>query len=85
VFPTLSEIWASFVAFIADIMAAVWSWVVGFVSTLLPSFVTDALPNLFSYINTPFTQYVAWLMGLDVLVPVTIGAYVTRYLLRRVP
>lgn len=81
----MDTIWSSFVSSISSVLAAVWAWVIGQISTLVPAWLSTASSGLMVHIATPTARYFAWLIAFDVLIPVMVGAYLTRYLLRRVP
>ena len=65
---------------IPDIVDKFSAWVAG----LLPDWLGhgfDVLGGLFG----PVAQYLAYLSALDVVAPTIMGAYVARFLIRRVP
>lgn len=66
-----------------------WFWALfekftTFLLGLLPDSLSDgwaALGDMFG----PTAQYLAWILGLDVIPWIIVGAYITRFLIRRLP
>jgi hypothetical protein len=81
----MDSIWSSFISSISSVFEAMWGWILGHIATLIPSWLLTASSGLMGHIATPTARYFAWLIAFDVLIPVMVGAYLTRYLLRRVP
>lgn len=77
--------WNDLVSSIASVFQAILNWIMSVVGLLMPSWFGDGLTKLFSLINTPILQYMAYILGIDFVIPTIISAYIVRYLLRRVP
>lgn len=55
-------------------------WMLG----LLPDWLGNGFAELASAFG-PTAQYLAWLSGLDVVLPTILGAYIVKFLIRRIP
>lgn len=65
---------------IAELFDKAFAWL----SSLLPDWLGTGWDQLASAFG-PVAQYLAYLSGLDVVAPTIMGAYVVRFLIRRIP
>lgn len=68
-----------------------FDWLWGFLSKfqgwlipLLPDWMGTGFADLSAAMG-PSVKYLAYLAGLDTVMPVVIGAYITKFLIRRIP
>jgi hypothetical protein len=77
--------WDSLISSVASVFQAILNWILSVISLLVPTWFGTGLSTLFQLINTPILEYMAYILGIDIIIPTLIGAYIVRYLLRRVP
>lgn len=65
---------------IADLFDTFFEWLSG----LLPDWLGSGYDQLAGALG-PAAQYFAYLAGLDVVAPTIIGAYVVRFMIKRIP
>lgn len=65
---------------IAELFDKAFAWL----ASLLPDWLGTGWDQLASAFG-PVAQYLAYLSGLDVVAPTIMGAYVVRFLIRRIP
>lgn len=63
-----------------DFISKLLDWVVG----LLPTWLGNGWAELSSYFG-PTAKYIAYISGLDAVVPVVISAVIIRFFIRRIP
>lgn len=56
----------------------------GWLVTLLPDWLGNGFSDLASSFG-PTLQYFGWMLGLDAILPIIIGAYIAKFLIRRIP
>lgn len=64
-----------------------WDWIdklQGWLLGLLPDWLGNGFGDLTAAMG-PTVRYLAYLGGLDAVVPIIIGAYIARFLIRRIP
>lgn len=65
---------------VSDLFSKFFSWLLG----LLPGWLGNGWDQLAAAFG-PIAQYFAYLSALDVVAPTIVGAYVVRFLIRRIP